>query len=815
MSSVEVFLNKRVGRYEIKRELGRGAQSVVYLAHDPQLDREVAVKTLHFERNTPALAAALMSEARLVSKLRHPGVVPIFDIGEERGEPYLVFEYVPGENLQALMRRRGPLAAEEAVPLTIGILEAVQAAHDAGIIHRDLKPTNILMDVHGTPRVMDFGIALRSDDAQSATSGLSGTPAYMAPEYINERTIAPGIDIFAAGLILLELLYGRPVFRGDSARTVMERIAREKVRLPDGLKIDQALGHIALTATALDPASRYDTPSAFARALQAWLSPPEAESAPVGDGKGTLDFLLRRIRHKSDFPALSESVSAINRIAANENENIDKLSAFILRDFSLTNKLLRIVNSSHYRSAGGGSISTVSRAIVVLGFDAVRNIAITVLLFEHLQNQTNASLLKEEFLFSSFAGSLARDISRALRGRDHEQTYICALFHHLGRLLARFYFPEECDDVEAQMRSTSCTEEVAALRVFGMSFDEIGAEIARRWGFPPVIVDSMRKLSAGPVRKPATPTERAQVLSSFANEMASVLVRAPESERASAIERLGERFEQGVPLSREALDEALESAKSELAEFARIIRINLGQTVIGRKLRSHPQPEREGPGSATGTDQGTGSMPGEPGSSGEGMGGTVLDSGIAPTLETGNFNDSGVKAQDAQAVLAAGIQDISNTMVDDFKLNDILRIILETMYRGMGFRRVILCIKDARAGVMQGRFGFGPEANEVAKRFRFSLAFTPDIFHAAMKNGVDILISDIDDPKIATRIPEWFRAATTAHCFVVFPLNIKGKPVAMIYAEKANANEIEMNDKELSLLRTLRNQAVLAIKQAS
>jgi eukaryotic-like serine/threonine-protein kinase len=164
-------------------------------------------------------------------------------------------------------------------------------------------------------------------------------------------------------------------------------------------------------------------------------------------------------------------------------------------------------------------------------------------------------------------------------------------------------------------------------------------------------------------------------------------------------------------------------------------------------------------------------------------------------------------------VLTAGIQDISNTLVEGYKLNDILRIILETMYRAMGFKRVVLCIRDAKAGTMQGRFGFGPEANEVAKAFRFPLSFAPDIFHAATSKGVDILISDIDDENISARIPDWYRKAVPARSFVLLPLNIKGSPVALIYADRDEAGGIEIPEKELSLLRTLRNQAVLAIKQ--
>ena len=172
-------------------------------------------------------------------------------------------------------------------------------------------------------------------------------------------------------------------------------------------------------------------------------------------------------------------------------------------------------------------------------------------------------------------------------------------------------------------------------------------------------------------------------------------------------------------------------------------------------------------------------------------------------------------AGNPEVILMAGIQDISNTLVEEFKLNDVLRIILETMYRAKGFKRVILCVRDARTNTMIGRFGFGPDAPDVAKQFNFSLTFTPDIFHAALSKGVDILISDTHDAKIASRIPEWFRKGVNAGTFVIFPLCIRSKPVAMIYADADHANEIVIPEKELSLLRTLRNQALLAIKQSS
>lgn len=157
---------------------------------------------------------------------------------------------------------------------------------------------------------------------------------------------------------------------------------------------------------------------------------------------------------------------------------------------------------------------------------------------------------------------------------------------------------------------------------------------------------------------------------------------------------------------------------------------------------------------------------------------------------------------------------LSDVLVSNFKLNDVLRITLETIYRAKGFTRVILCIREARSNSMLGRFGFGPDAPDIAKSFRFSLVFTPDIFHVALAKGVDILISDTNDPKISARIPGWFRKAVAAETFVIFPLCINGNGVAMIYADRTQAGEIVISEKELALLRTLRNMAVLAIKQS-
>ena len=792
-------MTSRIGRFEIRGELGRGVQSVVWRGFDPQLQREVAIKTLHFSRRDAKQSAALLAEARMVGRLRHPNIVPIYEAGEHDGDVYLVFECVPGKNLAEFLKQSGALPAVRAVTLLRPVLDAIGHAHAQAIIHRDLKPSNILLDENGNPRVMDFGIATPTTGAEDDPNIYTGSPAYMAPEYVLRHEIGERSDLYAAGLVLFEMLTGQRAVQGSDLYAILHRIANDDIRLPESVSVDSRLSAILFKSIARDPGLRYQSAAQFAEALDNYLDPAD-EPVPAASGRqATIDFLLRRMRHKSDFPALSESVTAINRIASSDNESVDKLSNSILKDFALTNKLLRLVNSAYYRPAGGGSISTVSRAIVVLGFEVVRNIAITVLLFEHLQNKANANQLKEDFLRANLAGILAKDIAAAATMRDLEQAFICALFHSLGRLLAQFYFPEEADEIRKVMAQKNCTEDLAARQVLGLTHEDLGMAIARQWGFPALIVGAMQRVPPGLVHKPTTTDERLRTLSGYANEICDLIATATPETRERELGKAMQRYGQVVTLEAETLQQVVARAVEEVSEFARVIHLNTQQTAFGKQMQSFAR--------ATGVPYAV-----NPENDTDFAGGTVLGEELPPNDEGGNLAPS---APDAQAVLTAGIQDISNTLVDGFKLNDILRIILETMYRAMGFRRVVLCVRDAKTNCMQGRFGFGPNANEVAKAFRFPLSFTPDIFHAATSKAVDILIHDINDPKIAARIPDWYRKAVPAQSFVLFPLNLKGNPVALIYADRDEAGGIDIPEKELSLLRTLRNQAVLAIKQGS
>ena len=797
-------MEKTVGRFEIRRELGRGAQSVVYLAWDPQLEREVAIKTLHFARSDARRNDALFAEARVVSRLGHPNLVPIFDVGEEDGDPYLVFEFIDGPNLAELIAREGHIAPARAADLMRQVLDALAMAHVNGIIHRDLKPSNILIDPQGRPRVMDFGIAASLDEIESASpqAGYFGTLAYLAPEYANGGRMSDKSDVYAAGLVLIEMLAGQPVVRGDSAAAMLHQIVNQAVTLPPGLNVNYQLASIILKACARDPELRTAGAAQMKAQLDDYLgaaaTPIDTAGAAEARKKDTLEFLIRRMKHKTDFPALSDSVSAINRLTGSDKESINRLSNTILKDYGLTNKILRLVNSVHYRRSGGGSISTISRAVIVLGFDALRNIAITVLLFEHLQDKGNARELKEAFLRANLAGCLARDASRQFMAREAEEAYVCALFHSLGQMLAQFYFPEEVSEVRKLMLQRNCSEEIASAQIFGLSFSELGIGIAQHWGFPPGLINSLRPLPEGAIRKPATHDESLRVVSGFANELCEAIASVPKEQRTEATRAARQRFVAAMQFSDGQLQTVLEKSFTELSELATILHVNLTQSPFVRNVKAWTGEAREI----------------EPTAEGRALERTLLDDPVVPDQdEPGEVNAYGVPDA-AQDILAAGIQDISNSLVDDFSLNDVLRITLETMYRAMGFERVLLCLKDPKSGVMAGRFGFGADTNEVARKFRIPLADAPNVFQLAISKGVDIIIADIDDPKIAGKIPDWYRKTVIARTFVLLPLLIKGNAVALIYCDRDKPGSIVIPEKELSLLKTLRNQALLAIKQS-
>jgi serine/threonine protein kinase len=213
---------QKFGRYEIKAEIGRGGMATVYHAYDPRFEREVALKVLPREMlHDPQFRTRFEREAKTIAMLEHPSIVPVYDFGEEEGQPYFVMRYMTGGSLTNRMKE-GPMPIEEVVRLFRRIAPAIDEAHIKGIIHRDLKPGNILFDQYGDPYISDFGIAKIAATTTNVTgSAIMGTPAYMSPEQAQGEGIDGRSDIYGLGVILFELLTGTQPYHGDTPMSVV------------------------------------------------------------------------------------------------------------------------------------------------------------------------------------------------------------------------------------------------------------------------------------------------------------------------------------------------------------------------------------------------------------------------------------------------------------------------------------------------------------------------------------------------------------------------------------------------------------------
>jgi eukaryotic-like serine/threonine-protein kinase len=809
---------RRIGRFELKSELGRGAQATVWLAYDPRLQREVAVKIINPDADAASVAQWL-DEARAVSRLAHPNIVPVFEADQDGGTSFMVFEYVAGQTLTDLLKKRGKLPEREAAELMRDVLDAVATAHAQGIVHRDLKPSNILMDAQGRPRVMDFGIAARVSDKHDGR--IAGTPGYIAPEAIDGAAPHPLMDVFAAGMMLGQMICGRPMLIERDPYRTLERIQKEDIVWPREMidaktgkdATDDVLRALVMRAVSRDPARRPESAAAFRNALHEWLDP-----APMGaDGgdRATLEFLLRRMRHKSDFPALSDAVVRIQRVTQSEDASIAGVTDEIVRDVALTNKLLRLVNTVQFRNAGAGTIASVPRAVSLVGLAGIRTMALSLVLLEHMQDKKHVAHLKEMFLMAMMTGTLCDELTPTAKA--HDEPFLAGMMSQLGRMLTEFYFPEEATLIRRRIEPawqrgewTQAIEDRAVAEVLGLSYEQLGVGVTKVWGLP----DSLRRAiarpeGAPPARATDSAPERLRWCVQASSELALVLMQAPAETAAKKISAIGDRFSRALNLPKEQFETALRSAQSHLQSMSNALGIDLKDDSKARRLM--PQALAVPTGNVNPATNVGGAAAAVPHDA------TMV---IPASQRPGAAAAPAAAAADASARMLAledGISRVTSSLAgDSFKLNEVLRTILQTMHEGLGFRCVVFGLRDPKSGMITGRFGLGAPASALSAQFRVDVNPNGpvDLLTVACKKAADTLISDASADNVRSRLPAWLQREADARSFVLLPMTMKSAPFALIYADCATAGGIVLGERELSLLRTLRNQAVMAFKTA-
>jgi serine/threonine-protein kinase len=271
--SQEMNTVRSIGRYRIEALLGTGAMGEVYRAHDPAIDRLVAIKVVRPELVAGSGGEQLLErfrrEARAAGRRFHPNIVAIWDFGDDNGTPFLVMELVEGQSLDQLIKSSGPLASGRSVAIITQVLSALGFAHGNGIVHRDIKPSNIMILQDDQVKVADFGIARLEASEFTIVGDLLGTPAYMAPEQLSGGPIDHRTDLFATGVILFEMLTGVKPFRGKSITEIMsfmEKRGPEDIRALNPA-IPEAMKHVIGKSVAFEPAQRYADAAAFSKAV--------------------------------------------------------------------------------------------------------------------------------------------------------------------------------------------------------------------------------------------------------------------------------------------------------------------------------------------------------------------------------------------------------------------------------------------------------------------------------------------------------------------------------------------------------------------
>lgn len=781
---------QRLGRFELLRELGRGAQARVWLAHDTRLERDVALKMLDPSADAAELSEWL-HEARAVSRLTHPNIVPVFEADEADGQPYLVFEFVDGSTLGEERRRRPRWQPREAVELLLGVLDALAAAHDKGIVHRDLKPSNVLLGRDGRARVMDFGIAahVAARSGVGTDGSIVGTPGYMSPEAARGEAPHTAMDVFAAGVLLGELLAGEPLMRECDPWRYVERVQKEDLTLPETTRVDSTLRGIVQRALARDLRTRYDGARSMHAALAAWLAPVEAPAPQASHA--TLEFLLRRMRHKTDFPALSDSVLRIQRVAASETANISVLSEEILRDVALTNKLLRMVNSAYFSSAAGGSINTVSRAVSLVGFAGIRNMALSVLLLEHMQDKAHAAHLREEFVRALMAGTMAAEL--VPWQRESEQAFLGSMFQNLGRLLTEYYFPEEALQIRKMLPdpfAPHAQREAAALRVLGIGLNDLGTGVARAWGLPDSLQHAMRVPSGDPPKRAPRGDDHVRWLGCAANGLTDALLQHEDGDGHALLHDVAHRYAGILELPATKIVGAAQTARGRMTQLATAMGLHMPRGARSQRLLTTLTPA---------DDEGAAPTVVTP------REGAAASESTTATLTTGMTVTTAVTAA---ATLQVTLQDMGRALDErSMRLNELLSLVLETMHRVLKLRAVVLCLRDPR-GVLHGRYALGPL---VAAKFNITPRPAGDLFAVACHKGADLHVANA--ATVADKLPPWYRHGVAAGSFLLLPLMVKGSPIGLIYGDKVAANGLAVSELELELLRGLRDKLVVAFQR--
>lgn len=550
----------------------------------------------------------------------------------------------------------------------------------------------------------------------------------------------------------------------------------------------------------------------------------------------TLDLIKQRLKEQGDMPIFSASVNRVQSIGADPDADAMELSLEILKDANLTAKVLKLANSPLF-NRGLGRIANLSRAVVVLGFDTVKSVVLTLKLIESFQQQFPGIDMSRMLVNSFLSAAFVRGISARCGIKDIEQVYICGLLHNLGEIVTAYALPEQFVQILELQRQQKLTAIEAEKKILGATLRSIGQEVAKDWEFPNSVSASMGEYSSAKGKQIRSQTELITALTSLAGTTMGMLYdELPQGSQSLAEvtyelakisgikkEEVSAALEQSfkescglaqsygldkkhlVPRLRQDGDEQLEKLAMRFSFYANseiVSATGKGSTAKKAAQDTVAQADAQAK-SAPGDDTTKAASPVT-----ENVAETGNVSTVSNVTNVTSINNSGT----GNASTLLGIMFEINAMIaQKTNINVILDKVLEAMQRGIGFDRVILCLLSPDHKHYAGRMAHGIGADAIMAYFNFPVDVNRDLFSKIILTGTELLVNDIDQSGWRKQLPENFEEKTGAHSFMLATLRSTTRPLGIFYADKANS-KLPISSDDTRMFTQLAAQAQLALQ---
>ncbi|HEY8101211.1 MAG TPA: HDOD domain-containing protein [Burkholderiaceae bacterium] len=533
-------------------------------------------------------------------------------------------------------------------------------------------------------------------------------------------------------------------------------------------------------------------------------------SAPNSDQSSTVrDRLLEKIINDATLPALGSSVTRVVQMASSDDEAVRDLAHFVLSDVALTQKILRVSNTVSYRTTSSSPVTTISKAIFLLGFDTVKTVALAILLVDGMSGK-RAKNVRAELAHAMCASVVGCELAKNSQFRDAEEAAIAALFKNMGRLLLASHDHELYSEMSALIQDGK-TSMQASQQVLGCSLESLAESVLKEWEIPESIVQALAPLPSGVLKPAKNKQEWMQQVAAFSTAAATLIPKMNQQGDDAASKALLARFGGAFNLDQEKLGKLFSTVAHETS--ALLSNANLPPLLVDR-IEPEPVAQVQAQKPMPSVDFVIDPIPEEKEQKQKGLPAELLFTATdtVDTLEITARHSSG-KPVNARDLLLAGVRDVTEMMSSGrCKANDLIMLVLETLYHSMGFRFATVCLKDMKTNQFRARISLGDNNAARQAGFVFSTGNERDLFHLAVENDADLLISNATDPKIRNLIPAWHRALLPdAKSFIVLPLIVQKKAVGLFYADRTEFATEGVPADETALIKTLKGQVLGAL----